>query len=79
VQIVLYCIFYSFARLLISADIFVNYPSVYLSALFTLVIIMCLLALFGASYEGDNLRIDASSPHFQQPVQENLEGYHGMA
>lgn len=47
VQIVLYCIFYGFARLLISADIFVNYPLVYLSALVTLILILFSLAVFG--------------------------------
>jgi hypothetical protein len=43
-QIIMYCVFYSFARLLLSFDIFTYYPYVYFSALFGFVCVVCLLA-----------------------------------
>mmetsp|Transcript_36005 Transcript_36005/g.57520 ORF Transcript_36005/g.57520 Transcript_36005/m.57520 type:complete len:967 (+) Transcript_36005:90-2990(+) len=47
IQIILYCMFYSFARLLLSTDIFEHYPSVYLSALLVLVLVLVTLAVCG--------------------------------
>jgi hypothetical protein len=47
VQVILYCMFYSFARLLLSGDIFVHYPGVYFGALITLLLVLLILGLFG--------------------------------
>lgn len=47
VQVILYCMFYSFARLLLSTDIFEHYPSVYFSALIVLLLVLLTLAAFG--------------------------------
>jgi len=38
IQIILYCVFFSFSRLLLSNDIFMNYPKVYLAAVIALVV-----------------------------------------
>jgi hypothetical protein len=38
VQIVLYCVFFSFSRLLLSADIFMDYPRVYLASVIGLLL-----------------------------------------
>jgi len=42
IQISLYCIFFSFARLLLSSDIFTDYPKVYLSSFIGLLVIIFL-------------------------------------
>lgn len=42
IQIVMYFIFFSFSRLLLSNDIFTNYPKVYLSALVSLLVLLFL-------------------------------------
>jgi hypothetical protein len=42
VQLVMYAIFFSFARLVLSSDIFIDYPRVYLSALVGLVVTLFL-------------------------------------
>jgi len=47
VQILLYCLFFSFARLLLSNDIFEFYTTIYLAALIGLLAILILLGLFG--------------------------------
>jgi len=47
IQIILYCVFYSFSRLLLSSDIWANYPHVYIRAFVGLVGVLILLALFG--------------------------------
>jgi hypothetical protein len=47
IQVILYCMFYSFARLLLSTDIFEHYPNVYLSALLVLLLILLALAVVG--------------------------------
>jgi len=46
VQIVLYCIFFSFSRLLLSNDIFEFYPRVYFTAVIGLLVLFTLLVLF---------------------------------
>jgi len=46
IQIMLYCLFFSFSRLLLSADIFEFYPRVYLSALIGLAAVIGLLVVF---------------------------------
>jgi hypothetical protein len=46
VQIVLYCIFFSYVRLLLSNDIFMDYPMTYLAALVGLLAVVLALALF---------------------------------
>jgi len=48
VQILLYCLFFSFSRLLLSNDIFESYTVIYISALIGLIVIMALLAVFAA-------------------------------
>jgi hypothetical protein len=47
IQCSLYCIFFSFARLLLSSDIFQDYPNVYLSAALGILVIL-LLCMFVA-------------------------------
>lgn len=47
VQILLYCLFFSFARLLLSNDIFEFFTAIYLSALAGLLVILLCLGLFG--------------------------------
>jgi len=47
IQIALYCVFFSFSRLLLSNDIFTDYPKVYLAAFVGLVIILFLAWLCG--------------------------------
>jgi len=42
IQMCLYCVFFSFSRLLLSADIFTDYPKVYLSAVIGLLIALLL-------------------------------------
>lgn len=46
IQMVLYCLFYSLSRLLLSNDIFESYPVTYLAAFLTLAILMIILANF---------------------------------
>jgi hypothetical protein len=46
IQIVLYCVFFSFARLLLSNDIYTGYPKVYIAALLGLIAFLGLLAMF---------------------------------
>lgn len=46
IQICLYCIFFSFSRLLLSNDIFTFYPKVYVSALLGLILLLMLLFFF---------------------------------
>jgi len=45
-QILYYCLFYSFSRLLLSNDIFESYPMVYFAALVGLVLILVMCAFF---------------------------------
>lgn len=45
IQIMLYCLFFSFSRLLLSADIFEFYPKVYIASLLGLVICLLLLVV----------------------------------
>jgi len=40
IQICLYCVFFSFSRLLLSSDIFTDYPKVYMCSFFGLLIVM---------------------------------------
>jgi hypothetical protein len=47
VQIIAYCIFYSFARLLLSQDIFTHYPRTYIAALISLVVVFAFLGSLG--------------------------------
>lgn len=46
IQMVLYCLFYSLSRLMLSNDIFESYPMTYLAAFLSLVVLMILLANF---------------------------------
>jgi len=46
IQMVLYCLFYSLSRLMLSNDIFESYPMTYLAAFLTLVVLMIVLANF---------------------------------
>jgi len=47
VQMAVYCIFYSFGRLIFSLDIFTHYPRTYLAACVSLVCVFALLAILG--------------------------------
>lgn len=49
IQIVLYCVFFSFSRLLLSNDIFTNYPKVYLGALAALIGVLIFTWWFAAN------------------------------
>jgi hypothetical protein len=46
IQIVMYCIFFSFARLILSNDVFTNFPKVYIAALVGLIAFLGILAMF---------------------------------
>jgi len=47
IQVILYCVFFSFSRLLLSNDIYTGYPKVYFGALLGVICFLALLAMFG--------------------------------
>jgi len=63
VQILLYCLFFSFSRLLLSNDIFEQYPVIYLSALVGLCAILLLLCLFGGQVIKETCAALVLPPH----------------
>jgi len=63
VQILLYCLFFSFSRLLLSNDIFESYTAIYISALIGLIVIMALLAVFAAEIMKETVCALILPPH----------------
>jgi len=63
VQIVLYCLFYSFSRLLLSYDIFEFYPRVYMTACIALLLLLSLLAAFAGDVIKEMSCILVTPPH----------------
>jgi len=74
IQIMLYCIFYSFSRLLLSSDIFEFYPKVYLSALVSLVVVLVLLAFVAGQVIKETCCALVLPPHIpQEKFKKHLE------
>jgi len=67
-QIMLYCLFYSFSRLLLSNDIFDSYPRVYLSSLIGLLVIMLLLYFFAGEVIKETTCALILPPHIPEPM-----------
>merc|ERR1719424_574704 len=63
VQIVMYCLFYSFSRLLLSPDIFEFYPKTYLAACIGIVVILGLIHLFAGHILKETVCALALPPH----------------
>jgi len=68
IQIMLYCLFFSFSRLLLSNDIFEFYPMVYLSALIGLVAVIVLLVLFAGRVIKETVCALILPPHLEQEM-----------
>jgi len=66
IQIILYCIFFSFSRLLLSNDIFVFYPMVYISALIALAVVILVLVTFAARVIKETVCALILPPHLEQ-------------
>lgn len=66
IQIVLYCVFFSFSRLLLSNDIFTFYPLVYMSALFGLAVVLLLLVTFAGRVMKETVCALILPPHLEQ-------------
>jgi len=74
IQIVLYCVFYSFARLLLSNDIWEYYPSIYVGALIGLGVVMGLLFLFAGEVVKETTCALSMPPHISpNQFRRNLE------
>lgn len=65
IQIILYCLFFSFSRLLLSYDIFQLYPTVYVSALVSLAVVVLLLFFFAGEVIKAATCALALPPHVQ--------------
>jgi len=72
VQILLYCLFFSFARLLLSNDIFEDYAVIYLSGVVGLIIVLLLLVLFAGEVLKETALALMLPPHVPK---EMLEKY----
>lgn len=68
VQITLYCLFFSFARLLLSNDIFEQYKVIYLSTLIGLLVIMMLLFLFAGQVIKETVCSLILPPHVPEHI-----------
>lgn len=66
IQIMLYCLFFSFSRLLLSNDIFELYPMVYLSALIGLAAVIGLLVVFAGRMIKEAVCALILPPHLEQ-------------
>jgi len=66
IQIMLYTVFFSFSRLLLSNDIFEFYPMVYLAALVSLAIVMVVLVVFGGQAMKETTCALILPPHIEQ-------------
>merc|ERR1719313_1306812 len=68
VQILLYCVFFSFSRLLLSNDIFEYYTKIYLAACAGLLVMLILLALFAGEVIKETACALNLPPHLPEPV-----------
>jgi len=68
IQILLYCLFFSFARLLLSNDIYEFYPMIYICALFGLLVTMILLALFAGEVIKETCCALCLPPHIPEHI-----------
>lgn len=66
IQIVLYCVFFSFSRLLLSNDIFEFYPMTYLITLLGLALLMILLRAFAGEVVKELVCSLSLPPHISQ-------------
>lgn len=74
IQIMLYCIFYSFSRLLLSNDTFTFYPMVYIMALASLVIVLVLLGAFAGQVIKETVCALILPPHItEEQLRQNLQ------
>lgn len=74
IQVMLYCVFFSFSRLLLSNDIFEFYPMVYISALLGLAVCMALLMVFAGRLIKETVCALILPPHLEQDrFKTNLE------
>jgi hypothetical protein len=72
VQLILYAVFYSFTRLLLSSDIFLDYPKVYMSAFIGLLLTL----LLGYLFSGELMKATICSiclPHVTQKERFELQ------
>lgn len=74
IQVMLYCVFFSFSRLLLSNDIFEFYPMVYISAVMGLAACMALLMVFAGRLIKETVCALILPPHLEQDrFKTNLE------
>jgi len=74
IQIMLYCVLFSFSRLLLSNDIFEFYPRVYISAVLGLTVTLVVLALVAGEAIKDTTCALILPPHIpQKQFERNLE------
>jgi len=80
VQVLMYCLFFSFSRLLLSNDIFEYYAVIYISALVGLVVILLLLGLFAGEVIKETACALILPPHVHEreikKYLEHIVGWH---